>query len=293
MTVLPECFEIVYDFQQSVFFQKKEMGFPLLATAAKSAASIGAGMAAARAAFSRFRGRMAAARGTKGRRSFRRAKGAFAGHNFVGRRNLSFNPPAFQRHENCVLTLAYKGDLGTGTTQNQYGVEHVYRLNSLFDPVEGSETLQPLYFDQKAAVWNRFRVTGVSIEVQWLTADTTNCMACAIKVGNSDDAVTVQGKSIRYVDAMQMADALVIAPAGEHQFIQKTGYLSLAQIEGEKWFTQSSNYDAQVTANPTNAPLLRLSVANLTGSSDVTVSYRIWIYFHCHFFELKTPGESS
>jgi len=258
----------------------------------------GAALSSIPALFSGLRGRFAATRGAKTRRArARRAKAPkrrYVGlKNVAGYRNMTFNPPSFPRSTNASLTFSYLGPISTGTTQYTYGTENVFRLNDIFDPAVGAETLQPLYFDQYAAIWNRYRVMAATVEIRWTTPDTTHVTACAFKVGNSDDAVTIQGKTIRYVDAMQYADALVISPGGEHNFVHGPRTFYMNQIEGENWITKGDDYEAQVTASPATSPLLRIACAPVSSADDTSVYYRIWITYHVHFFDLKTPAEST
>lgn len=267
------------------------MGWPFLA-AAKSAASLGAALAAAKGGFMGLRGRFKATRGAKAVAMRRRVR-RVAPRPLPAFRNVFYNPIPFPRSKDYNLTFAYTGNLSTGTTQLVYGDEQVWRLNALFQPNVGAETLQPLYFDQLTALYQRYRVDAVKIEIQWFTSEATHTVACAFKVANSDDAVTITGKTSRYIDAMPLTDAIVIAPAGEHEYKQHLPMHTMRELEGEKFFTQGDSYSAQVTANPTNSPLLRLAVAPMSSTSSSTVQYRLWITYKTHFYELKVPSEST
>jgi len=80
----------------------------------------GAALSTIPALFSGLRGRFAATRGAKTRRAMaRRSKASrrYVGlKNVAGYRNMTFNPPAVPRSFNTKLTIAYTGNLATGTT---------------------------------------------------------------------------------------------------------------------------------------------------------------------------------
>lgn len=187
----------LFDFTQVFFFGKKNMGYPLLAAAAKSAASVGAGLGVAKAVFQRFRERMAAARGNKARRA--NLRGAKVQPS-AGVRPWVIARPAFPASKNYHLVTTYDGTVVSSNTIGTYGTEDVFKPNSCFDPILGAATDQPIWWDQVAGLYNRYRVYAFTLEIRWYTENITECLQCASKVGNADDQVTLTGKVTKYVN---------------------------------------------------------------------------------------------
>ena len=126
-----------------------------------------------------------------------------------------------------------------------------------------------------------------------MTADTTDILGCAFKVGNSDDAVTVEGKTQRYIDAMPYAQFAVYRPRWRAQLYPQSAHFLHESDRRREVAYQGCDYDAQVTASPAVAPLLRLACCPLSTTSASAVYYRLWITYHVHFFEVKVPSEST
>lgn len=265
------------------------MGWPFLA-AAKTAGSIGAALAAAKGAFSGLRGRFKATRGAKRRVNPRRAN---APSNGAGVRQFAILRPTFPTSMNTVVYTTYDGALATATTAAIFGTEDVYKPTSCFDPIFGGASDQPLYWDQLAAIYNRYRVYAFRVDLRWYTEDNTHCLQAAMKVGNSDDQVTLATNTTKYVNSMPYTVVCRLSPYGEHTWLVDPQTFSMRQIEGEKYLTRGDDYQAQVNANPALVPYLRLAVANMTNTDQVTVRYSIRITHFVHMFERVTPAASS
>ena len=210
----------------------------------------------------------------------------------AGMRPLAFPKLTMQRGIKKDFIFCFDGQLQTSAVAGVYGVEDVFKLNDPFDPAVGAATNQPLYWDQWTGLYSRYRVHSATVEVRWMTTDTANITACAIKIAPSDDGVTIAGKDTAFVAEMPLTNTVRISPGGEHTYLIGPRKLSMIQIEGENWYTRANDYMATTTASPAASPRLRLSVANLTGTTMLGAHYHVRITYHVHLFEPVTPPES-
>lgn len=251
--------------------------------------ALGAAAYGAGALYSRFAKKRAVAAKPRRRRMVRRQATT---KNAAGVRSLTFPKPVLSRGLNKDFVFAYDGNLATAAAQFTYGNSHVFKLNDPFDPVSGGETLQPLYFDQFAALYSKYRVWAVTVEVRWTSADTTHIVACALKIGPSVDTLNIQAQSTRYVNAMPLTNVCRISPAGEHTFIVGPRRFLLQGIEGEQWLTKGDSYQANTTASPTLSPTLQLAVACMNNADAVSMNYSLRIIYHTRLFDPIIPAES-
>ncbi len=165
--------------------------------------------------------------------------------------------------------------------------------NSLFDPNFTGTGAQPEYFDQLAALYNRYRVYGSAVQVTLLPFNSAGS-----QTNVPADVVLVPTAQSLAAATIETAAALPRA-----QFRTSTGNMS---YENQTMFASASTHDilgvkdvegadrlqALVTASPSEQWLW--AIVAKTGSDVNTTSLyiNIRITYDCEFYDRQTPAQS-
>lgn len=191
------------------------------------------------------------------------------------------------------MVFTYHGTLSSGGTQSVFGVSDSFKLNDIYHPAVGAATDQPLYYDQMAALYNKYRVMAASVRIRWMCADTTRIMTTAAKVSPAGTYLDLLSKSVEYTASMRNTNIIFMSPSGDHTGEMPRKYFSLKDLEGEKWITKGDDYEANINASPSSTPWLTLAVGNLSDTTSTSVQYLVEIVYYTHFFNPRTPSESN
>lgn len=138
----------------------------------------------------------------------------------------------------------------TGTTYAQY----TFRGNSVFDPDESGIGHQPMYFDQYAAVYSKYKVTASSCKV---TVANYNATAAVVAVlVPSSEIVTITSYAI----------------AMEQPYAKRTELIPISTRQGVK-STVKSTMTTQRMLGLTKAQLADDDYSASTGSSPISLWY--------------------
>lgn len=181
----------------------------------------------------------------------------------------------------------YQFNLGAGT-----GATADFKINSCYDPVAAIGGTQPYYFDQYSAMYQRYRVYGVKINIiaaaQCATAGTiwpsmllSHYCDSAPAWGTIDVAATAKGNVLRMI------------PLGQNKvFISK--YYDLSKVTGmsKKEYNLSDTTQAYCVADP--AKVIRSTVWIQNNDIAVAISPQYWIFitFYVKFFDPVEPAGS-
>lgn len=201
-----------------------------------------------------------------------------------------FPPRARARMVWCV-----SGALAVGAA-NTLGAEVVFVLNGAFDPSPASAH-QPYGWDQMAAIFNRYRVDAVTVDLRTMapTVGTTNSFfpyQLAASVRPSTDALTLTGMAIATADEEPQTHVEYLNRVALTHIRKR---FTMAQIEGlspQQYAAQVQDYAALVTANPARTIALHLAVATDTGGTPTDVTLLIRFEFEVEFFDRVTLAAS-
>ncbi|AXQ66272.1 MAG: putative capsid protein [Cressdnaviricota sp.] len=204
---------------------------------------------------------------------------------YAGQRGNGFDSAIIGVPNSRRTTLLYADTLvlgsGVGTT-----AQHVFRLNSLFDPDYTGVGHQPRYFDQFAALFNRYRVDEVYIE---MTLSTTSNMG-AVVILNADNSLG--GVGVASALELPNTSAPITVQADNSKTLRFR--VSPAKVTGvSKAHYMDDRFSSVVTTNPAEAIGLSVSTLaadNLTTGINVNVSYRM--AFKCEFYDRIAIGGS-
>ena len=189
--------------------------------------------------------------------------------------------------ERMNVALSYNfGQIGT-TTSTTPGTYTINPTN-LYDLLNDSTYKQPRFFDQLAAMYNRYRVNAFKWEVEFAALTGTSYLA----VGQLPHDVTVATNSLK---AFQEDPRFKIYITSLNKGpIKRKGFRTIASIEDvpKSVVRTDDAYNAETTASVTYKPTLQLKWQGL----DETASYGHWIQGHiiCYaiFYQVKQPSAS-
>lgn len=181
--------------------------------------------------------------------------------------------------------LSYCDVLSAGVLAGSY-TSWAYQ-SSLYDPYVAVGGHQPMFFDQYAAMYQRYTVMGIAYTVDIVTDQNTN----------GPLFVTMTPSSIG-------ASATTISIARERAGTKETtvshgyrgkmkGYISCAKVLGvdrNKLLTDDQ-YSALVSTNPAQPAYITIQAWNQTaGNISCYLSFRLT--FYCRFFDPTDPNQS-
>lgn len=181
----------------------------------------------------------------------------------------------------------------TATTAGIYGTERAFSMNSVQQPDITSDAVQPRYFDQFGALYERYRVTGATVRVRFSTADVTRILRCTARYANASNVTALSTRTTTDVSSMHNMNDLLISPAGEHSGELPPIYIDMKKLEGDLWFAKDNDYSAVIAGNPVAQPRMRISCANETDTTAVAILVTLEIVYHIKFYDRITPPASA
>lgn len=163
--------------------------------------------------------------------------------------------------------------------------DFIFRLNSLFDPEYTLAGHQPLYFDQLAAIYSKYRVFKTSYVIKMIM--------------QSDNANTVETSVIPNNDLASYSNADLAAENPRAIYrqwnsqtpitIRGSQYLPALTGRPSSSYRSDDVYAAAVSQNPVET--LGLHIVNIS-SSTPTITLDVTMKFHCEFFDPLQVGQS-
>ena len=177
-------------------------------------------------------------------------------------------------------------NLSNGTPRVQY----TFRGNSLFDPDYSGGGHQPMYFDQYAGIYNKYRVVGSAIRVEAINAQ--GLSGCYFMMFPNTDIATLT--SIPLALEQSRARAANIMPiAGGGPAARYKQYCSTRKacglLKGEAY---DDTLSATIGNNPAQVWYWNLFWETTDSASNVTINALVKITYYVQFFD-KAPGALS
>lgn len=244
---------------------------------------------------------MAAGRYNK-KRSFRRRRKPF-----IRRRRYGKNVRRYAQKSGMLLNAvtpvkkSYSckfvyGDLITLNSANLstiYGTEKAYRLNSLFDPDFSVGGHQPYGFDQMAAMYNKYIVHGVKVEV-WGVNPTNPGVTLGVQIQTPSDTNTLQGRGPSHVREMPNVVQKFINTTGS-QVVAVSEYIPMYRALGvspQQARSDLSNYAATVVADPAIVPYLKLAINNINGIGVTGLNVEVRLTYYATLYDRVNLNQS-
>lgn len=171
------------------------------------------------------------------------------------------------------------------------GTEAEYILNSLYDPGSGGH--QPYCFDQLAALYKKYIVYGVSIQLTCSNASNSN-NAVTYLIRSANSSTTITGLNTFDCQERWNAGAIYCNTAGAQHTTADLGYISLPQVEGVTMSEYMGNHNngSLVSNNPNYQIKMLIAASNMAAVTGQVVDVTVSMVFHCKFYERAFPTQS-
>lgn len=189
-------------------------------------------------------------------------------------------PPPSVMAKLCMSSLR-QATITAGSTDSR-----VWGINTLFDPDISGTGLQPMYFDQYAAMYNNYIVYGAKFDVKITCGSGTSNMYYPIALICPYVFGLGNWTTIQDMIAEPGAQWKWMIPGNKQASFR--GFYKPHRIAGisKLKYSNEENYSAAKTANPTNVIALNVNVANLDGSQSISVATEIRITYYAKFFNV-------
>lgn len=216
--------------------------------------------------------------------------------NFPGSMNKSPFPPyklyklQYTDHTNLITT-------GSGSTA--LGAQKLINLNSVYDPDQSGTGHQPFGYDELAAVYNRYKVLGCSVDLYFTdtlgTGNDGGGQTVCWQINNpSNSGSTIAGLQTNVVRERSMGGGCHLSDTDVRKRIKFfIPMYKAAGITKLQFNSDPDNYTGAVTSNPGNLIQLALASADLRGDTNtksVLCHYRLT--YHVIMYDRKILSQS-
>lgn len=164
---------------------------------------------------------------------------------------------------------------------------HAFRTNSLFDPDHTSTGHQPRFFDQLAAIYERYHVVGAKMRVTFSNSDSISPQIVGITTTASS---TSSGLENDFLEDKECVWTQVSPRDGGDSTKTLTRGWSAKQAFGPDY--KDADYGGFVTSNPSNTEYFKVWVAASDNSDTGPVYCTVEIMYRCMFMNQETPNQS-
>lgn len=193
----------------------------------------------------------------------------------TGRKTVVVNRAITPVPQRFLTQHKYSTTFTLGSLQNIYRMN----LNSLYDPDQTGTGHQPYGFDQMAALFNRYRVYGVSYQVQGYQFNNPIRFGC---VATNDSASPSNLATL--VELPRSKTAIQINGGSTAKI---TGYVNLPSLTGrtKAQYMADDRYQAQNNTNPQEALILNIMAQSLSDTALESCTMLVTMNFHVEWFD--------
>lgn len=190
--------------------------------------------------------------------------------------------------DQCYVRLKYAEELklGDGLSPVLY---YSFRGNSLFDPNYTATGHQPLYFDQYAAIYERYRVMGAKITIDIINASGASA-AYFVLNANTDFSITTNTATL--LEQTKSTISKVI-PIAQRIPIRIKMYQSTRKVLGlNKTQIFDQDYGATVSTNPVQAWYFNWLGSSVDATSALNLFFMVRITYYAQFYDRRQMTQS-
>lgn len=166
-----------------------------------------------------------------------------------------------------------------------------FRLNSLHDPDLTGTGDQPYYYDQYMAMFSRYRVYGVKMNVLiGCTMSASNVFYPLLNINSFADQTPAWNTNGQFSAKRSIRRFLVPGQAP----VKLSAYYDLRSIAGvsKTEYNSAEVFQALLGANPSRPITLAINLANQDGSATIAYAFNLQLTFYCKFFDNYEPTGS-
>ncbi len=180
----------------------------------------------------------------------------------------------------------------SNTAAHQSGSQYEFRLNSIYDPNLTSTGHQPYMHDQLAALYGRYRVDKVDVQIDVIPSPSTSHCVTAMIQGPSG-GLNIGGTGLDLlIENTRTKNAYALATAVEPPTMRFS--VDIAEYLGighEAYQADLSLWGAAMGANPTRTCYLNLCTSTFAGTSE-TIQAVVTLVYHVKLWDPVTFGQS-
>lgn len=183
--------------------------------------------------------------------------------------------------------------LQSQTVLTAMGTPNYFGINDAFDPNNTGSGHQPRGYDQLTVMFNKYRVLGARVRVEF-AVPTTTTMWVGLHLLNSQQAVYTAGTSHDYV-AEVPGTQIFNVPQDSKQVIIDTGYIPIWELEGMTYpqWVGDDGFDANYNASPAAISKVGVFVGDWAAPASVSSLLAIvYIEYNVKFYSAKTVTTS-
>lgn len=199
----------------------------------------------------------------------------------MARRNFRVSRPSLGSGIPNAVIMKHKYSDNFGAPISSTINTAIFHLNSLYDPYQTGVGHQPYYFDQLAALYNKYTVFGVKVDlVASCGGANTQCM-----IGMKAQRDTTALVNIGDLAERPGAKWTILNSQGPQKRLSK--YFNLAQLFGvsKKAISNDGEYSAASSASPTKLYYLNISAQHPDGATATNIFYNVTLTFYSRWSE--------
>lgn len=162
---------------------------------------------------------------------------------------------------------------------------------SLYDPDLTLTGHQPMYFDQLAAIYAKYRVYGIGYHITFCNTNTSQLMPVVIL--HTPNSSVVSTSNWNLIEEQTGSRKVVIGPSSSKPTVVK-GYISIARTLGISGVDVRTdpNFEAAINSNPARMAFLHLYASSLNTSAGNIMNVNMRLTYYCEFSNLAQSSQS-
>lgn len=196
------------------------------------------------------------------------------------------------------MTMTHKffhNGLLTNTTGTPSSIAtEQFPVNGMFKPVDGSDTHQPLYFDQMSAIYNKFTVIGSKIKITFVNNQGVNSSGAILTAFLNDKNSTI---------VPVLMSTMIEQTGGKFQVMRSAGnassginksfdYTWSAKKRFGNGVLANNDLSGNDTTNPVITPGYVIAMQDMSKTTTETVAFTVEITYISVWSGLKDIGGS-
>lgn len=169
----------------------------------------------------------------------------------------------------------------SGTINGSYG----FRLNSIYDPDATGVGTQPLYHDQLAALYDKYRVVGAKVKVQ---VNNNQAVPTQVVIGDLDDGAYTDVDG--FIQQAGSEAHIMGLSTGGMGVVEFNKYFNIAERTGQD--KDDNSLSAVFSNNPGSPWYLLLKVRPCDKITNVNISFSVDIVYYVECFDRADVAQS-